>query len=121
MLTTIYLSLHSTAGTSNPDLYQSFRYGMSFVYQIPVPASQTYHVVLHMAELFWTNEGQRVFNVEIEEVVRLSNYDIIQSTGGRFRAEVLDFTVFVSDGTLSIGFFSLVGNAVISGIEVFAA
>jgi Malectin domain len=110
-----------TANTTNQELYWSNRYGLDFSYDIPVPASQDYRIVLHMAELFWTAAGQRIFNITVEGVIRLAPYDIVADTGGRFRAKSYEYTEFIDDGDVSLRFIAMVDNAQVSGIEVFAA
>jgi Malectin domain len=109
------------ANTDNDELYRTNRYGDLFSYEIPVPAAQTYIITLHMAELFWSEPGQRVFNVELEGMVKLSNYDIVASTGGKFTAEIRTFREFIDDGFVSIQFTKVVDNAQVSGITVIAA
>ena len=72
-----------------------------------------------MAEIFFTNAEQRVFNVFIEDVERLSNFDTVAEVGS-FAAIVKEFTQSVTDGFVTIHFVSVTDNALISGIEVFA-
>jgi Malectin domain len=86
-----------------------------------VPASQDYKIVLHMAELFWTEPGKRLFDVTVEGVIRLADYDIVVDTGGRFMAETYEYTEFIDDGDVSLEFIALADFAQVSGIEVFAA
>lgn len=112
----------STTGVVNPApqaAYQSERYG-NFTYTIPglVPATP-YRVRLHFAETYWTQAGQRVFNVAINGVSSLSNFDIFAAAGGANRAVVREFTVpATSGGNISIQFTSSVNNAKIDAIEV---
>jgi Malectin domain len=74
-----------------------------------------------MAELFWTDMDQRIFNVAIEGQARLTNYDIVASTGDRFMAETYEFNESVVDGFVSIHFTAVKDNAQVSGIEIYAA
>jgi hypothetical protein len=60
-------------------------------------------VVLHFAEIFQTAINKRVFDVSIENVKVLDNYDIYKKVGG-FTATTETFTTTVSDGTLTINF-----------------
>ena len=59
-----YTTTAAIAGTTDDPLYQSERYG-DFSYAIPV-ATGDYLVTLKFAEIYWTQPGQRVFNVLLE-------------------------------------------------------
>ncbi|TCZ67481.1 malectin domain-containing carbohydrate-binding protein [Flaviaesturariibacter aridisoli] len=112
------------AGTTDDAIYQTERWGNSFGYALPVANGQ-YTVVLHFAEIYWTTAGSRVFDVMIEGVKKLDNYDIVAKAGA-FTATKETFTVSVTDGILNIDFSSLTAaggkdNAKVSAIEVLAA
>lgn len=108
-------------GTSDDFLYHSERYGQ-FDYEIPLP-SGTYDVILHFAELFWTQTGQRVFNVNIEGSADFPNVDIVDLGDGE-RLKPVSITsegVHVIDGFLTITFTNAVpkiDNPKVSAIEV---
>ncbi|RYY95376.1 MAG: T9SS type A sorting domain-containing protein, partial [Chitinophagaceae bacterium] len=112
-------------GTATDDaLYQTERWGYNFGYAFPVTNGQ-YKVVLHFAEIYWTAPGKRVFDVAIEGVKKLDDYDIVAKTGA-FNATTETFTVTVTDGSLDIDFNSLPGeggadNAKVSAIEIVPA
>ncbi|RYY64194.1 MAG: hypothetical protein EOO12_10310, partial [Chitinophagaceae bacterium] len=111
------------AGTTDDAIYQSERWGNSFGYALPV-SNGTYKVVLHFAEIYWTSANSRVFDVMIEGVKRLDNYDIFAKAGA-FTATTETFVVTVTDGTLNIDFSSLTAvggkdNAKVSAIEVLS-
>ena len=111
------------SGTANQQLYQTERYaeGGTMTYEIPISEGE-YQVQLHFAEIFYTNAGQRVFNVNVEGGQgQLSNYDIFIAAGGANKAVIETFTVNVTDGGLTITFNSITEFAKISGIEVNAA
>ena len=90
------------AGTSDPALYQTERYSTNgtLSYAVPV-ANGTYTVVLHFAEIYWTQPGQRVFDVALEGAKKLTNYDIVREVGPR-TATTKTFTVTVTDGVLNV-------------------
>jgi beta-galactosidase len=74
----------STTGVTNAApaaVYQSERNG-AFNYTIPglAPNAQ-YTVLLHFAETYFTQTGQRVFNVSINGTTVLSNFDIFAEAG----------------------------------------
>ncbi|MBO0358546.1 T9SS type A sorting domain-containing protein [Hymenobacter sp. BT186] len=106
------------AGTSDPALYQSERTG-SFTYALPV-ANGSYTVVLHFAELTFTRNNQRVFDVNAEGKKVLANYDIARKVGA-LTATTERLTVGVTDGALTLAFIA--GKASVpkvSAIEVLS-
>jgi hypothetical protein len=106
-----------TANPSQAPLYQSQRYG-NFQYQFNVP-SGTYTVNLKFAEIWWTQTGQRVFNVTINGQTVLSGFDIVAAAGGAFQAVDRAFTVGPTT-QITIGFTSTVDNAEINAIEILS-
>ncbi|RYZ21009.1 MAG: T9SS type A sorting domain-containing protein, partial [Chitinophagaceae bacterium] len=109
------------AGTTDDPMYRTERWGYNFAYAVPVPNGQ-YRVVLHFAEIYWTTAGNRLFDVSIEGVRRLDNYDIVAKAGA-FTATTETFIVNVSDGTLNISFTAATSqggkdNAKVSAIEI---
>ena len=116
------------SGTTNQAIYQSERSATTnngtFSYAIPVPAG-LYKVVLHFAEIYWKDPGKRVFDVNIEEVKMLDNYDIVVKAGGSMAAVQEAFYVEVADEVLDIFFSAMesdggVNRPKISAIEVFS-
>jgi hypothetical protein len=117
------------ANTTDDVLYESHRSSTtnlgSFSYAIPVPASGTYSVRLHFAEIYWGapgggpgGVGKRVFSANLEGgAVELANYDITADVG-TLAAAVKTFDVSVSDGTLDILFTATVDRPEISAIEI---
>lgn len=114
-----------TTGVTNPApqaAYQSERWGDSFSYIFSgLRAGINYEVRLHFAEIYDLFPGMRVFNVNINGVPALTNYDIVQDTGGPFIATAKAFTVPASVGpqTIQIDFQGVVDNAKVSAIEIF--
>ena len=90
------------AGTSDPALYQTERYSTNgtLSYAVPVANGQ-YQVVLHFAEIYWTQAGQRVFDALLEGMKVLDHYDIVQKVGPR-TAVTETFLVTVADGVLNL-------------------
>lgn len=105
----------SIANTTDDTLYQSERYG-EFSYDIPVGAG-TYSVTLKFAEIYWESAAQRVFDVAIEGVTVLNDFDIY-AVAGHDTAYDQTFSVNVSDGTLNIEFTNEVDNAKVSAIKI---
>jgi hypothetical protein len=88
--------------TASPGLYQTQRVGSAFSYNFAAPAG-VYVVTLKFAELFFDAEGQRVFNVGINGLPVLQDFDVVQQAGGGLRAVDRTFTV-ISDGRIAITF-----------------
>ncbi|MCI4066241.1 malectin domain-containing carbohydrate-binding protein [Micromonospora sp. R77] len=104
------------AGTSNPRIFQTERYGMSG-YAVGVP-NGAYTVNLLFAETYTgiTAAGQRVFNVDVEGTA-INNIDIFAAVG-RNAALTRTATVTVTDGQLNIGFTAVAQSALVNGIEI---
>ncbi len=110
------------ANTTDDVLYQTERFG-NFSYNFPV-TNGNFNVQLHFAELYFgapgggpAGNGNRVFNVAIEGVAVLTNYDIYADAGAA-TAIVKSFPVTVSDGTLNIVFTNVANNAKVSAIAI---
>ena len=84
-----------------------------FSYAIPVDPGDhgPYTVVLHMAEIYHTTTGKRVFNVNMEGVQVLSNLDLVADIGAPFTAKTYTIRPTVTDGTLNIDFISVTDYA----------
>jgi hypothetical protein len=111
---------HAIAGTSDPTLYQTERYG-NFTYQFTVP-NGSYNVTLKFAEIYWTAAGKRIFNVAINGSPVLTNFDIIATVGAAYTALDKTFAVSTTTGALTIQFTS--GSAdlpKVSAVEITGA
>jgi hypothetical protein len=111
------------SGVANPAptaVYQSERYGF-FTYLIPgLTPGASYTVRLHFAEIYWTQVGQREFNVSINGTQVLTNFDIIATAGAPNTAVVESFTATAnSSGGIVINFTKgAADQPKVSGIEV---
>jgi hypothetical protein len=110
-----YTTSAAIAGTKDDSLYQSLRYG-DFSYSIPV-ANGDYVVTMKFAEIYYTQVGERVFNVLMEGIKVINNLDIVDRVGPN-KAYNVTKTVHVSDGALTITFQSVIGNATVSAMTV---
>ncbi len=113
-----------TSGVNDPApqaVYQSERWGDDFTYRIPnlTPGAQ-YRVRLHFAEIYFSQPGQRMFNVAINGQPVLSDFDVLAAAGGPDKAIVREFTVTArQNGTIEIHFTDGSQNhPKISGIEI---
>ena len=113
------------AGTSDPDLFASERFG-HFSYTIPVDSRDLYTVVLHFAELYFGSQDSgaggvdsRLFRVYCNGETILDNFDIYKEAGG---LHALTKTIYhlkpTSKGKLNLLFEPIVNNATVSSIEI---
>lgn len=122
-------SIKQTSLTPNyyPEgLYQTAIIGTDLLpdleYTMDVDPNSNYSVWLHFAEIdaSVTGAGQRVFDVLINGDTVFQGVDIIQRSGDRYAALVLNTTVAISGRTLTIRLLPKAGNiAIINAIEVF--
>jgi beta-galactosidase len=115
----------STTGVTNPapqSVYQHNRYG-NFTYAIPgLTAGASYNVRLDFAEEYWTTAGSREFNVLLNGNQVLTDFDILATAGGEYKAVAESFTATASStGTITIQFVTVKDNAQVNGIEVTPA
>jgi hypothetical protein len=98
---------NTIAGTADPTLYQTMRYGNPFTYTFPVPAG-SYQITLKFAEIFVDvkTKGTRVFNVSINGVQVLTNFDIFADVGGAYIADdkVFNNITMPTSGAITIQF-----------------
>ncbi len=113
------------AGTSNPVLFQFGRDG-DFTYDIPL-APGSYELHLYFMQGSDTAqaedaENKAIFNVSINDVLTLKNFDIVSDAMGR---SVGDERVFRGispgrDGLLHLAFSTVLGTPSVSAIEIVA-
>ncbi|MBN2091175.1 FG-GAP repeat protein [candidate division KSB1 bacterium] len=106
------------SGTSKQPLYKSERWGMT-AYQFDVPNGK-YKIVLHFAELYFTQTLKRIFSVAIEGQTVLNKLDIFQKAGHDVALSFTYSDIQVTDGTLNITFTPSADSPKISAIEVIA-
>ncbi len=110
-----------TSGVVSPapqPVYQTERYG-NCTYTFPgLIAGRNYLLRLHFAETYWTAAGQRRFNVFINGVQVLTNFDIIVAAGAPNKAVVKEFAAIPSVGQIVVQYVTVTDNAKSSGIEL---
>jgi hypothetical protein len=106
----------SIFGTLDGTLYQTARTAMT-AYKFSVP-NGTYSVTLKFAEIQYNKPLKRVFDVKIETLAVLTNFDVFAEAGGKFTAVDRPHTTTVSDGVLNVVFVAHSGAPLISAIEV---
>lgn len=99
---------------------QTCRKGETFTYAIDVPDG-TYAVQLHFAELLATEAETNIFDVLINGVAALTDYDIFAAAGDKdiAAAEGVENIVVADGDGITIEFTKSVGLAQINGIEIF--
>ncbi|CAO4194776.1 malectin domain-containing carbohydrate-binding protein [Methylorubrum extorquens] len=101
-------------------VYQTERYG-NFSYSIPVASTtQAYTIELRFGEIWWSNPGERVFDVSLEGQTVLDDLDILAQTGN-FDSPYTFISrpiMASANGTLDLEFFNELDNAKLSGIIV---
>lgn len=109
-------------GTLRPQIYQTWRQG-DFAYRIPLKPG-VYELTLHFVEPVFrhNSEGNRTFNVFINGVQVLQEFEILNETTIGQIATVRMWKDIRpgEDGFLTIDFRSQGGAAVVSGISVVA-
>jgi hypothetical protein len=108
-------------GTTTPGLYQTTHWNTGgFTYTFAVP-NGSYGVNLKFAEIYYTQPGQRAFNVTINGKPALSKFDIVAQAGAGNAAVDRLFTVATTSGQIVIQFTSVTGDPQVNGIEITAA
>ena len=97
-----------TSGVVNPapqSVYQSERWG-TFTYTIPgLEPGATYTVRLHFAEIYFTQPGERKFNVAINGSQVLDDFDIVAEAGAPNKAIVRNFLATAdANGQITIAY-----------------
>jgi hypothetical protein len=107
------------AGTPAPKIFLTERYGME-AYEFAVEPG-TYNVVLHFAETYdgILGEGERVFDVKVEDKLALENVDPFKAGGGLFKPVCRKIEgVEVADDVLRIEFVFKTQSPQVCGIEI---
>jgi hypothetical protein len=114
------------SGVTDPapqGVYQTERDG-TFTYTIPnLTSGALYTLRLHFSENHWNSIGQRIFNVAVNGVQVLSNFDIYAAAGGQNTAIVEQFAATASvTGQVIVSFSPAANspdpNAKVDGIEM---
>jgi hypothetical protein len=105
------------AGTADQPLYQDGRTGTTFNYTFSVP-NGSYTVVLKFADPAGTPVGGRVFDVAINGQAVLTNFDVVATAGGAYKALDGSFPVTVTKGQIVIQFTSVVRSPFVNAIQI---
>ena len=117
---------NSISGTTDDLLYQSERFSANpFTYSFPV-GNGRYQVLLRFAEIFYTSDGSRVFDVNLENGPSLfspSGLDVHAVAPGKDASyDFFSDPVDVTDGVLNVNFVpGSANNPKISAIGIWRA
>ncbi len=114
-----YSTTDPIQGTSEDTLFQSERYG-SYSYEIPV-TDGTYGISLHFAEIYHNQDGQRLFNLYVENSLIMTNVSLYALVGHDTAYTFEKSDIPVTDGKLSIRLETLADNATLAGFAIFSA
>ncbi len=92
----------------------------NFVYKIEkLNPNKFYTLKLHFAEGEFSQPGKRTFDVNINGVRKLANFDIFEKAQGKNVGHTESFYLKPNaSGQIEIRFVSVIGNAHVSGIEI---
>ena len=113
-----YTTSYQVSGTPDSNLYRWSRVGYygDFSYSIPVP-NGNYKLTLKFAEIQYWAPGQRVFNVLVNGVQVLTNFDIVAQVGS-YVALDQQFSVPVTNGSVQILVHGVTSVGILSAIQV---
>ena len=113
------VSAPTVTGTPEVQLYRVARSSLysDFGWDIPVENGR-YRVTLKFAETTYTAAGQRVFDVAINGVTVLNDFDIVAETGAWRTALDKSFTVDVTNGRVAIAITKVNRFGIVSAIEI---
>ena len=88
-------------------------------WDFPVPAGQQVQVRLYLANRYTgtATAGKRIFDVSIDGLERLNDFDPVVEAGGTDRGTMRAFTI-TSDGNVDVDFGRVVENPLVQAIEL---
>ena len=103
-------------GTNEDEIYRTERWGL-VEYKIRVPDG-IYNVTFMIAENYFTEPENRVFDINIEGDYAKRNIDIFQEVGINTAYNIVVDSVNVTDWILDIHFGALKNNALLNGLII---
>ncbi|WP_319459186.1 malectin domain-containing carbohydrate-binding protein [Micromonospora sp. RTP1Z1] len=117
-------ALDATVPAGTPaSLYSDERWDPSTApdlqWDFPVPAGQQVQVRLYLANRYTgtSTAGKRIFDVSIDGLVRLNDFDPVVGAGGTNRGTMRAYTI-TSDGNVDVDFGRVVENPLVQAIEL---
>ena len=103
---------------TDPEIYQTERWGEYLAYAIPVESGKEYKLTLKFAEIYHGGSGARLFDVRIEGESFLSNFDAFAEAGGMHIAIDTSINITPADNFIHIELTAKVDMVAIKGIEI---
>jgi beta-galactosidase len=97
-------------------LYDTFREG-EFAYRVPVPNGR-YRITVRFEEPSAGAAGERIFDVDVNEVTVLKAFDVFAAAGGKLKGVDRSFEANTNDGNIVIAFRPLEGKALVSALSI---
>lgn len=97
-------------------MYQSERWGKYLCYSLTTVAGSTYNLTLKFAELYFATAGSRIFDVYVNGVPVLKNFDKYQAAKGKFVAYDTTFTFTATSSKAKVEFLAIKDNVSINGL-----
>jgi uncharacterized repeat protein (TIGR02059 family) len=113
-----FSTTESIQADSDAEIYKTERYHLFLAYALPVEKDRNFRLTLKFAEIYWSTQGSRKFDVFVEGQKFLSDYDIFVEAGGKNIAVDTAIYITSSDTLISIEFTTSIDNAAIKGIEI---
>lgn len=112
-------STTDTVRGSTSVIHKSEAYGPTISVNIPVENNQRYSVELGFVEMYWEEAGARLFDIEIEGDVLVSNKDLYADHGHDVLWQPPAYETVVNDGELNIRIINKANdNATLSSVLV---
>jgi len=83
-----------------------------------VTENGSYRINLYFSELEDKNQGERVFDVTIQDRKVLENFDIMREAGQQDKEIIKSFPGIKAGKTLTLKFNPVKGNTILSGVEI---
>lgn len=113
------IDLQNVQNKNSVFVFKTGREGNFSYYVTKLNSSKYYHLKLHFVEGEFSQSGKRTFDVEINGVKKLANFDILEKAKGKNIAHTESFYLKPNEkGAIELKFISVIGTARLSGFEV---
>lgn len=113
-----YTTTANVQAATDAEIYKTERWSSYLAYAIPVETGKQYKVTIKLAEIYADVAGARLFDVSIEGLLFLDNYDMFLQAGGKNKAVDTSIIVNATQEFISIELTAVLDNAAIKGIIV---
>ena len=105
-----------TSAYGDNAVYQTERWGKYLCYSLSTVTGKTYNLTLKFAELYFSTAGSRIFDVYLNGVVILRNFDKYQMAKGKFVAYDTTITFQATKTNVKLEFIATKDNVSINGL-----